>query len=565
MKRLAALLIAAALLGCPPAGDGEGGDPTPTPSGETAVGIDVSTLPDWKAKLYPQTDAWKSAPQELTFNNGAEPETLDVHLMTGVPEGRIAQGLFECLVEQHPETLAPVPGVAESWDVSDDGTVYTFHLREDATWSNGRELTAQDFYDSWKRGLTPATGCQYGYMFYPIKNAEAFHTGKLEDFEQVGVKVQDPRTLVVTLEEPCPYFLDLVAFRTLAPVPVWVIEKLKAEGQEDRWSRPENMVGNGPFILKEWAPNQKIVMTTNPHYWDKDYVKLTKVTALPYEDVDTAYNLFQEGSCDWNTTVPSAKIDEVQLLPEYFVQPYLGSYFYRINVTKPPFDDVRVRKALSRGFDRSIITRDVLKAGQIPATWFCPAMPGYEPPKGLAYDRDAARELLAEAGYPDGKGFPTVELLYNSNEDHKKVAESIVQQWKENLGITVSLRNSEWKVYLSDVEQLNYQVARAGWIGDYVDPNTFLDMWLEGGGNNNTGWSDPEYTRLIAEAAQGGDRAERMQKFHRAEQILVEEQLPIIPIYIYVNQGLLAAKVKGWYENVRDQHPYQYMWIEPVE
>ena len=569
MKRLAVGLIALALLGCPPANDG--GDPAPEPNGAGGEGGDGGTggapegLPEWKAELWPKGDAWTQVPQELTFNNGAEPETLDVHLMTGVPEGRIAQGLFECLVEQHPQTLQPVPGVAESWDISGDGTVYTFHIRENAKWSDGQKLTAQHVFASWKRALTPATGCQYGYMFYPIKNAQPFHTGELGDFAEVGVEATDEHTLVVTLEAPCPYFLDLVAFRTLAPVPVWVIDELKAAGKEDRWSRPENMVCNGPFVLEEWAPNQKIVMKTNPHYWDTDYVKLTQVTALPYEDVDTAYNLFQEGTCDWNTTVPSAKIDEVQLLPEYFVQPYLGSYFYRVNVTKPPFDDVRVRKALSIGFDRSIITRDVLKAGQIPATSFCPPLPGYTPPKGVGYDRDAARELLAEAGFPEGKGFPTVELLYNSNEDHKKVAESIVQQWKENLGITVSLRNSEWKVYLSDVEELNYAIARAGWIGDYVDPNTFLDMWLKDGGNNNTGWSNPDYTKLIEEAAQGGDPVERMKKFQQAESILIEQEFPIIPVYIYVNQGLLSPKVQGWYENVRDQHPFQYIWIEPVE
>jgi oligopeptide transport system substrate-binding protein len=224
-----------------------------------------------------------------------------------------------------------------------------------------------------------------------------------------------------------------------------------------------------------------------------------------------------------------------------------------------------VRRAFVQGFDREIITRDILRAGQIPATYFTPQMPGYEPPKGHGYDREAARKLLAEAGYPEGKGFPTVTLLYNTNEDHKKVAESIVQQWKENLGITVSLRNTEWKVYLTEVEELNYQISRAGWIGDYTDPNTFLDMWVKDGGNNNTGWSHADYDRLIGEAAKESDRAKRMGLLKQAEELLVQQELPIIPIYIYVNQGMLAKKVKGWYPNVRDQHPLKFVWIEPTE
>ncbi len=549
--------LAVLLTGCPQGG-GKEADASEIPADATKS--DLSGLPEWKRAYAPKDDAWKEVEQVFTFNNGAEPETLDVHLMTGVPEGRIASGLFEGLINHDPRTLEPRPGVAESWEVSDDGLVYTFKLRADATWSDGKPVTAGDFDASWRRALTPATACQYGYMFYPIQNAEKFHKGELDDWNEVGVKAADERTLQVTLAAPCPYFLDLVAFHTLFPVPM---EAVKAHG--DRWSRPENIVCNGPFKLTEWKPAERIVMIKNDRYWDRDFVKLERIVALPYEDVETSYKLFLQGQNDWMTTVPAAKIDEVKRHPAYYAQTYLGSYFYRINVTKEPFDDVRVRKAFSIGFDREVITRDILKGGQIPATWFTPAMHGYEPPQGFAYDRDAARELLAEAGYPGGEGFPTVELLYNTNEAHKQVAEAIVQQWKENLGIQVSLRNTEWKVYLSDVEQLNYHVARAGWIGDYVDPNTFLDMWLKDGGNNNTGWWSEEYEGLIAKAAIQKDPAARMKLFQRAEEILIREEFPIIPVYIYVNQGMLADKVMGWYENVRDQHPFQYIWIEPAE
>ncbi len=494
--------------------------------------------------------------QHFRFNNGAEPETLDLHLMTGVPENRLATALFEGLVNQHPETLDPLPGVAERWDTSEDGKVWTFHLRSDAKWSNGRAITAEDFFVSWKRALTPATGCQYGYMLYPIEGAEAFHKGKLKDFAQVGVKVKSPLVFEVTLSAPCPYFLDLAAFKTLFPVPVWLVEE-----HGDKWSRPENMISNGPFKLAEWKPNERIVMVPNEHYWNRANIKLEKITAFPYTDTETAYKLFLQQELDWITTVPTQKIEEVKWQPQAYFTPYLGSYFYRINVTKPPFDKVEVRKALSMGFDRSIITRDLLKAGQLPATYFCPRMPGYDPPGGLPYDRAKARELLAKAGYPDGKGFPEVSLLYNTSEAHKQVAENIVRQWKENLGITVSLQNSEWKVYLNDVDNQNYQVARAGWIGDYTDPNTFLDMFVTGGGNNNTGWSHARYDELIAGAARESDPAARAELLREAETILVEEELPIIPIYIYVNQGMLAPRVQGWYGNVLDNHPYTSLSI----
>lgn len=525
---------------------------------------------DWKDALQPDGDAWKKARQVFTFNNGAEPETLDPHIMTGVPEHRLANALFEGLVTQHPETLQPVPGVAERWEVGQDGTVYTFHLRKNAKWSNGQPVTARDFHASWQRALEPATASQYAYMLYPIKNAEAYNKqgGENPDgskrpavaFDTVGVQVVDDHTFRVTLERPCAYFLDLVAFETAMPVPV---ELIKQHG--DRWVRPEHIVGNGPFKLEEWQPNQRIVFVKNEHYWDRDFVKLEQVIALPLEDMDTAYKLFQQGQCDWMTDIPLGKIEEIQRLPEYYVAPYLGTYFYRFNVTKKPFDDARVRKALSLCIDREQITRDLLRAGQVPATWFTPAMPGYEPPRGLSFDREEARRLLAEAGYPGGKGFPAVELLYNTLEAHKMVAENLVQQWRENLGITVSLRNSEWKVYLNDVQHLQYQIARAAWIGDYLDPNSFLDMFVTGGGNNQTGWSNARYDALIAQAARELDPRKRAQVFQEAERILIEQEMPILPLYIYVNKGLLRDTVGGWFENVRDAHPFQYMWKEPAE
>ncbi len=499
-----------------------------------------------------------TAPQVFTFNNGSEPETLDPHKMTGVPEHTLALALFEGLTTHDPKTLAPRPGMAESWESSEDGLQYTFHLRKDAVWSNGDPVTTADFLYAWKRALLPATGCEYAYQLYYIKNARAFNEGKIDDFSEVGVEAKDDHTLVVTLAGPTPFFLDLTSFETLMPVHPATVEK-----HGDKWVKPGNIVCNGPFVLEEWSPRERIVFKPNPKYWNHEIVKLTKLVALPHDNVDTAYNMFLEKEVAWIRTIPLPKIDEVKQNPDYYATPYLGSYFYRFNVTKPPFDDVKVRKAFSMAVDRVSICRDVVKGGQIPATGFVPpGIHGYEPVSGAGYDRNKARELLAEAGYPGGEGFPEVDLLFNTSESHKTVAEAVAQMLKENLGVTVGLRNTEWKVYLDEQRSLRYQLCRAGWIGDYVDPNTFLDMFVTDGGNNNTGFSDPEYDRLVAEAAQEGDAKKRMKILRRIEEILVVEKLPILPIYFYVNQGLLAPKVKGFHHNIRDLHPFQYISIE---
>jgi oligopeptide transport system substrate-binding protein len=566
---LAALLPALVLTACPPADSGAKTDKTgeETKSGEGSDGQGGETgvdpwagLPDWKRELMPEDDSWKSVEQVYIFNNGAEPETLDPHLKTGVPEGRIGLAIFEGLVNSHPETLGPVPGVAESWDISEDGLTYTFHLRADAKWSDGSALTAQDFYDSWRRGILPATASQYAYMFYPIAGAEDFNKGVTDDFSTVGLKVVDEHTFEVKLREPCPYFLDLVAFDTLFPVPMAVVDE-----HQDKWTRPENIVSNGPFMMTEWAANQRIVMVKSEHYWDRDNVLLEQVIALPIVDQETAYKTYLQGDCHWLTDVPLPKIDECMRRPDYYVMPYLGSYFYRFNTREAPFDDVRVRKALSLSLDRRVITNEILRAGQIPATWFTPKMHGYEPPAGLAENREEARRLLADAGFPGGEGFPEVALLFNTQESHRQVAEVLVQQWEENLGIVVQLRNTEWKVYLDNVTEGNYQIARAGWIGDYNDPNTFLDMWVTDGGNNNTGWSNERYDELIRMAASESDAAKRMEIFREAETLLIEEHLPILPVYIYVNKGLLSPEVAGWYENVRDKHPFNQIYMLPSE
>ncbi|MEE8104245.1 MAG: peptide ABC transporter substrate-binding protein [Planctomycetota bacterium] len=519
---------------------------------------------EWKKEFEPEDDSWKSVKQELVFNNGGDPETLDPAKMTGVPEHTLALALYEGLVSHDPETLEPRPGVATHWTMSADGKTYTFHFRADAKWSNGERITAEDFRWSYFRVLHPATISQYAYMLDPIDGALAFRTAGKTDYEafkkEVGVEVVDDRTLKIRLHAPCAYFLDLCAFETYMPVHRATVEKFG-----DKWTREENFVGNGPFVLAENKPRLRLVMTPNKHYWDAGFVKLTKISALPLEDLDQVYNKFVKKEVDWIKSVPSAKIDEIEKLDEYYVSPYLGTYFYRFNVDRPHLKDKRVRKALSLAVNRETITKDVMRGGQIPANWFCPAVAGYNPAQGLDYNPDEARRLFAEAGYPKGEGYPDLMLLYNTQEDHKKVAEAIAQMWRENLGIRVKLRNSEWKVYLVDVRAQNYDVGRAGWIGDYGDPMTFMDMWLTGGGNNNTGWGRKRYDELIQKAAIEFDNKKRYAYFREAEAMLIADEFPILPIYIYVNQGMKRDSLRGWYENYRDLHPFQYMYYEPEE
>jgi oligopeptide transport system substrate-binding protein len=501
------------------------------------------------------------AAQEQVFriNNTAEPESLDPGVVTGVPEHRIISNLFEGLTTTDPKDLSPKPGMAASWTVSKDGLVYAFKLR-DARWTDGKPVTAHDFVYAWERVLNPKMGAKYAQQIYQyVKNAEEYNKGRLTDFSQVGVKALDDRTLQVTLRCPTAYFLDLTSFYTLYPVPRWAIE---AHGKD--WVKPGKIVSNGAFRLMSWVPLKELILEKNPQHWDAATVKLQKVIFLPTDDTNTAYKQFLAGDSDWIPTVPPAQIDAARNRPDFYVTPYLGTYYFRFNVTKPPTNDVRVRKALSMAVDRESLTKFVTKAGEVPTSAFVPAgMRGYEGVRGLPFDVAAAKKLLAEAGYPEGKGFPKVELLYNTNELHRVITQAVQQMWKDHLGIQVDLVNVEWKVYLSRQSSLDYQASRAGWIGDYVDPNTFLDMWITGGGNNQTGWSNKRYDDLMAQATcKIVNPRDRMRALQEAEKILVADEVPIMPLYTYVNKGMLSRRVKGWSPNILDQHPLKYISLE---
>jgi oligopeptide transport system substrate-binding protein len=487
-----------------------------------------------------------SPPADFTFVNGAEPQTLDPAIATGVPENRLIRGLFEGLTTRNPYTLENIPGMAESWEVLEGGTVYIFHIRRDAKWSNGEPLTAHDFYYSWKRVLEPATAAQYAYQLYYLKNAEAYNAGTLTDFSRVGLQVLDDYTLKVDLANPTPYFLDLTSFYTLFPA-----HRASVERWGDFWVKPEYIVCNGPYMLKDWHVRHEIYMVKNPHYWDAANVKLESLRALPNEDSNTGLNMYLHGTAEWieSGAMPTQLMDKLLERPDMHSAPYLGIYFARVNVTKPPLSDPRVRRAFAMSFRREDVVKYVSKAGEVPAYTYVPPIPNYESPKGYEYNVEEARRLLAEAGYPGGKGFPKIRYLYNTLEAHRDIAEVLQAQWKENLGVEIELVNQEWKVYLNSQRQIEYDFSRSGWIGDYVDPDTFLNMWVTGGGNNNTGWSDKEYDSLIAQASRTGDPSERMAVLKRAEEILIERG-PTLPIYFYVVKWMYPPYVGGAPPNV---------------
>jgi len=637
---------------------------------------------------------------DFRFNNATEPKTLDPQLATGDPEQRILSSLFEGLARLDARSLEPVPGVAESWEISADGKTYTFHLRPSARWSDGHPITAQDFCYAWRRLQEPSLGSEYAYIMHMVRYAQAYNThagqaaslrgpipaavaellqkypgsipaaavlafsskqnldstlkgtpnellrnfllrpaGDLphaelaalpEQFELEGKRraalyqeaerhfgidggayAKDAHTLVVELVAPTPYFLELTSFYPLYPVPRWAIEKSTGRN----WFLPDQIVSNGPFRLSQWRVGDHIRLERSDTYWGRSQVKLREIDVLPIENATTALNLYLTGELDWipQQTVPQDLAPDLLGRPDFFTGPAFIAYFYRINCTRKPFNDVRVRKALNLAIDREQITRDVLRLGQLPATHFVPpGIRGYKQPEsGISFDVEQARRLLAEAGFPDGRGFPKFGILYNTAESHKKVAEVLADQLRRNLHVDVSAYNQEWQSYQQSARALDYDLVRFGWIGDYEDPNTFLDLWVTNGGNNQTGWGSVVYDRLLAAAADveqfvaqpefllehahdgqalrrladaargSADVAQRLKSMSElrmallaeAERILIHDEFPIMPVYVYVSSDMVRPSVKGFYTellgsdgtkrpNLRGIHPLRGLWIE---
>ena len=493
-----------------------------------------------------------SEPADLTICNGDEPQTLDPAIITGQLEGRLALVIFEGLTTRDPKGNI-VPGVAESWTRSPDGLVYTFHLRPEAKWSNGAPLTADDFLNSWERALNPATGSQYAYQLYYLVNGEAYGTGKITDFSKVGVKAPDAHTLVVTLTHPTAFFLELTSFQTLCPV---YLPNIKKYG--DDWMKPGNLVSDGPYILKTWRLNDYIMLEANPYYWGQ--VGFKRIKVLPTSNATTSLNLFASGKTDLildKNSVPASLVDDLRDKPYFHTNPFGGTAFLRYNVKRKPFDDIRVRLALALAIDKDDIVRKITRAGEpVADTLVPPGNVDYHPPQGLHYNPGEARRLLAEAGYPGGKGFPDVQMLYAKRSTPEQVATEMQALWQKELSITsIHLRGQEWKVYLNTQSEIDFDLCLSAWVGDYGDPQTFLDMFVTDGGNNLTNWSNPQYDQLLQQSENTADIAKRMQLLQQMEQILVVKDLPIVPLYNYVGIVLYRPeKMTGFEPNIVDDH-----------
>jgi oligopeptide transport system substrate-binding protein len=599
-------------------------------------------------------------PADFTFVNGAEVKSLDPAIVTGTPENRMVNALFEGLVAWHPETLEPIPAVAERWAVSDDKRTYTLHLRENACWSDGTPVTAGDFHYSMRRLLDPRTAAEYAYQAWYIKNAKRYssagrglrlgepveielnlpidalntHRGQvlrgtlvkiegadgapltaeqldavagdttastdawvytvsidgreqrfryaddataatqpppegvhwcrqaLIDFREVGVEVVDDRTIRFTLENPTPYFLNLLGFYPLFPVQQACVEKYGSP----EWTEPEHIVCNGPFkpLFRQLRDRTRVVK--NYKYWNRDDVKLNSIDILANESINTGLNLYLTGKADWIYDIPPPALrvllKEDPPRDDLNPQPVLITYFYFLNTTRKPLDDVRVRQALSLAMDREELTTRLLAGGEQPAyNLVPPGMPNYSGPQAERVNVPKAQQLLAEAGYPGGRGFPELEISYNTHEGHQAIAQLIRKQWQKNLGIRVRTRNEEFATLLHNQRALNYDISRLSWVGDYADPNTYLDMFVTGGDNNRTGFASPEYDRLIADAAKEVDPEKRMAMLHRAEELLIE-QMPLIPMYFYVSKNMVKPYVRGFYNNIQDHHPLHAIWID---
>jgi len=644
--------------------------------------------------------SWTPRPRaDFVFNNGAEIQSLDPATVTGIPAARILRHVYEGLTVKDPLTLAPRPGQARDWRVSEDGLSYTFRLRPDARWTNGDPVTAHDFVWSYRRLLHPRTAAAYAAQLWCVAGARAYgtwppdraagldtwvlptegrppragdpvrlgvtprfvrrlgdklrrfqlaeglvgrrvaagdplgrffgqewvpwttpisgrvaavHEALLDDpkslaFEtlapeswivaieidragqqaiarmpageryreevlwpQVGIRAVDAHTLNFQLLRPTPYFLDVLSLPALFPVNREALESAR-ERWPDRWpiewTRPERLVTNGPFRIAERRVNDRIRMVKSPTYWDAENVAFRTIEALALDHAGTALNMYLTGACDWiSGTIPADLAPRLREREDFRPAPFLGTYFYRINVTKPPLDDPLVRKALAMAIDRDALCETVTKAGQRAARGFVPAgMPGWVPQRFGPDSFEEARKLILETGYGSRtRKLPTIELLYNSGEAHRDIAEVVADGWRK-IGFDVRLRSQEWKAFLDNQTKLAYDVSRSVWIADYADPTSFLDVFTSYSRNNRTGWANENYDSLIERAATTTDHKLRRDILRSAERILLRE-LPIIPIYYYTAQNLVNPRLGGFHPNLLDEHPPKYWyWMDDAE
>ncbi len=496
--------------------------------------------------------------QVLRMNLGAEPELRDPGLLSGHADGQLARMLFEGLTVPDGATLEPQPGQAERWQRSDDGLTYTFYLRPDLRWSDGAPLRAGDFAYAWRRALSPTTPSRNASLLFPIRGAEELRAGRVAP-GALAVRTPDDRTLVVTLRAPSPHFLALTSHPVYAPVPEHVVAR-----HGERWTALPHLVGNGPFVCASWRQHDHYELVRSPTYWGRDRVRLQRVLAYTIDDLSASLNLYRSGALDWSPSglVPPAYAPYLRRYADYRAAPYQGTYFYSLNVTRGPLRDPRVRRALGLSIDRDAIARDLLRDSVLPWGRITPrSAPGYPAPAPMRFAPDQARAELAAAGYPGGRGLPTLTVLINAGDDHRRIAEAIWAMWRRELGVTVELVTKDWSAYLHATAALDYDVARRSWVADYPDPSSFLQILASGDGNNRTGWTEPRYDELLRAAAAAPDDDARHQRLARAEELALEQAV-ILPIYHYATTELVQPWVRGLSPNPLDVHPLREVWID---
>jgi len=506
--------------------------------------------------------------QEQVFrkNNGSDPGTLDPHRAEGVPASNVLRDLYEGLVSEAANGDY-IPGVAESWSISEDGKTYRFKIREEAVWSNGDKVVAEDFVFSLRRSVDPKTLSNYSSMLYPIKNARDVVLGKLPT-DKLSVSAESENTLLIELEEPTPYFISLLTHSTTYPVHP---PSVREHGSS--FTRPENMISNGAFTLKDWRIQDYILLERNEKYWDNSSTTLSQVYYYPLDNPDASLRRYRANELDFTDTTPSEQLPWIKknLKEELKITPYFGSYYYGFNNTKPPFkDNPELRMALSLAVNRTIITDIVLGAGQIPAFTFVPPVKQYQGKEPgwakLTQDEreELARELYAQAGY-SGSNPLSIEIIYNTSENHKRVALAVTSMWKKVLGVETKLRNQEWKVFL-ETRRLKEEteIFRGGWIGDYDDPYTFSELLHSENEMNHSGYASKEYDALLRSASLKPAGKERTNDLLQAEQIMLND-MPVIPLYFYVSQHLIKPWVFGLEGNVMDHHYSKYVKILKAE
>lgn len=493
---------------------------------------------------------------------GGGAEHIDPNLVSEGAGSNIVQNMVEPLLNPAPKTGPPLPGAATHYEVSEDGLVYTFHLRPEARWSDGEPVTASDFAYSYLRTLSPKTASKAAGLLWKLKNGQAYNQGRLDDSSLVGVKVVEPHKLELTLENPYPYFPYLASEIVYAPVPQRVIER-----HGSAWTEPQNMVVNGPYRLKEWAIRDKLALERNPHYWDRENVAIDGVVVLHSESEVGAFQLYEAGKVHWvPSMVPSEKIPSLMAEDrgDFYVDPHLCTYFYELRVDRPPFDSLDVRKAFASSVDKERLVKHVTRGGQMAATHVVPSLfsqvSGYRSPQGLPYDPEATAQFLSRAGYPRGKGLADITLLYNTSEGHRKVAESVQESAGEAMNVPIKIENMEWKSLLQRIRSGEFELARGGWCADYPDPMAFLEIFHSENENNNSGYKNPAYDALLARIDRTSNSEKRNALMAKAEGILNAE-LPVVPVYFYTRVYLLKPYVQGFEPQFQERHLVKDMWF----